>query len=258
MALETVNEKSSDNKIVFNGKNYTKVFSDDFDGDTLDSTKWEKCPEWQRQDLGGYWCNDYAYLKDGNLVLEANKAGDKLLSGAIRSKGKFYQGYGLYKIRFKAEKSSGCWYAFWLMSETEEIINGTATTGAEIDIFEILSNDKNFPEGKQSYLNSAVHWDGYGKDHKSTANQHFIDDSFYDKWHEVTFEWTPEYYKAYLDDAKEPYWNTEGEAEKYGGINTKENYVKITAEFGKWGGPLIDNLLPAHMYVDWVKVYKPE
>ena len=245
-------------KITFKGKNYIQTFSDDFDGDKLNSKNWEKCPEWQRQDLGGYWKNGCSYLKDGNLVIEAKKDDNTLVSGAIRSKNKFYQGYGLYKIRFKAEKTSGCWYAFWLMSETQGKIGNGSIDGAEIDIFEIISNDPNMPAGKKMYLNSAVHWDGYGAEHKSAGNQFMIDDSFYDQWHEITFEWTPEYYKAWLDDAETPYWDTTGQAEKYGGINTKPNYIKITAEFGKWGGPLKDEMLPCHLLVDWVKVYKPE
>jgi len=245
-------------KIVFNGTSYVETFFDDFSKGELDSTKWEKCPEWERQDIGCIWKNEYSYFKDGYLVLEANKVGDNLYSGAIRSKGKFKQGFGLYKIRFKAEKSSGCWYAFWLMNPDAEVIEGNAINGSEIDIVEILCNDKNMPEGKETYLNSAVHWDGYGKDHKMYANQYFIDDSFFDKWHEITFEWTPEYYKAYLDDAKEPYWSTVGKTKEYGGINIEENYLKITAEFGKWGGPIDEKLLPAHFYVDYVKVYKPE
>ncbi|MCQ2593361.1 MAG: family 16 glycosylhydrolase [Treponema sp.] len=245
-------------KIIFNGKTYVQTFFDDFDGDKLDDSKWSKCPEWQRQDYGGYWKDDCSYLKDSMLVVEARKDGDMLYSGAIRTKEKFYQGYGLYKFRFKAEKTTGCWYALWLMSETEEVIGGGAVGGAEIDIIEIISNDPAYSEDEKKYLNSAVHWDGYGKDHKTKASRHLIDDAFYDTWHEVTFEWTPEYYKAWLDDCATPFWDTTGMAEEYGGINTQPNYMKITAEFGKWGGKIDESVLPCHLYVDWVKVWKAE
>lgn len=248
----------SEDTLIFNNKKYTQSFYDDFEGNELNPKLWSKCPEWQRQDLGGYWKDECSSVKDGILVIEAKKEGDNLYSGAIRTKNKFYQGYGLYKIKFKAEKTNGCWYAFWLMSETEEVIGNGAINGAEIDIFEIISNDPKRPQGKKKYLNSAVHWDGYGKYHKSKASQYFIDDSFYDTWHEITFEWTPEYYKAWLDDIPTPIWNTEGKAEEYGGINTQPNYIKITAEFGEWGGEIDESVLPCHLFVDWVKVYKPE
>ena len=41
---------------------YEVVFEDNFDGDKLDETKWERCPEWKRQDLNCYWDDDMSYL----------------------------------------------------------------------------------------------------------------------------------------------------------------------------------------------------
>lgn len=250
-------EYGTGEEIQFNGKTYVETFSDNFEGEQLNPRKWEKCPEWQRQDWGGFWNNNFSKVEDGHLVISAGRKEGKLLSGGVRSCLKYEQGYGLYKIRFMIDKkTSGLWYAFWLMGHTVGNIGGGAVDGGEIDIFEVLPNDPNQPVGKKNYLNSAVHWDGYGPEHKSKGSQFYIDDSFYGQWHEVTFEWTKDYYKAWLDDAEEPYWNTEGQAEAYGGIVRKKNYMKITAEFGKWGGNVDDEALPAHMYVDYVKVYK--
>ena len=45
----------------FMEKNYVQTFYDDFSGTKLDTKKWEKCPEWQRQDVGGYWKNDCSF-----------------------------------------------------------------------------------------------------------------------------------------------------------------------------------------------------
>lgn len=245
--------------ITFNGKNYSQTFFDDFTGTKLDTKRWERCPEWQRQDAGGYWKNSCSSVKDGKLIIEARIENGTPISGAIRSRGKFEQTRGLYKIRFKAEKASGLWYAFWLMSDKVSNIGNGAKDGGEIDIIEILPNDPWMPKDQNTYLNSAVHWDGYGSAHKSYGSQYFIDDSFYKQWHEVTFEWTKDYYKAYLDDSEKPFWDSTKEgAATWGGIVQSRNYMKITAEFGKWGGPIDENALPARMYVDWVKVYKEE
>ncbi len=245
--------------ITFNGKNYSQTFFDDFTGTKLDTKRWERCPEWQRQDAGGYWRNSCSSVKDGNLIIEAKIENGTPISGAVRSRGKFEQTRGLYKIRFKAEKASGLWYAFWLMSDKVSNIGNGAKDGGEIDIIEILPNDPWMPKDKNTYLNSAVHWDGYGSAHKSYGSQYFIDDSFYNQWHEITFEWTKDYYKAYLDDSEKPFWDSTKEgATAWGGIVQSRNYMKITAEFGKWGGPIDENALPARMYVDWVKVYKEE
>lgn len=246
-------------KIVFNNTTYIETFYDDFDGIELDSTKWERVPEWKRGSLGAgaYWKNECSFLEDGMLVIEGKKEKDLFLSGGIRSKGRFTQSFGLYKIRFKVDYSSAIVYSFWLTNTSQGNIGNGATDGAEMDIFEILCNKYNSQNKREQFLNSAIHWDGYGKELKSKGSQYFIDDSFFNTWHEVTFEWTPHYYKAYLDDSTTPYWDTEGKEKKYGGINTAENFLKITSEITTWGGPLIEELFPAHFYVDWVKVYKP-
>ncbi|MCQ2574445.1 MAG: glycoside hydrolase family 16 protein [Treponema sp.] len=229
---------------------YEEVFFDDFDGENLNLSNWGRCPEWQRQDHGGYWKNDCSYLKDGNLVLEARRGPEHLESGAIRSRGKFMQVGGAYQIRFKAEKKSGLWSAFWLMYGGKPVVDGTAKTDGEIDIFEIISND----HGMQ-YLNSATHWDGYEPgNHKSKGVRYKITDDFYDKWHTVTFFWGNEYYVSYLDDSEVPYWK--GKVSEYGGPAETPHYIKITSEFGKWNGPVKDEELPSYFLVDWVKAYK--
>ena len=250
----------TDEKIEFNGKTYTCTFYDDFNGTNINSQRWERCPEYARQK--GFWKNDCSYVEGGNLVIAAKTENSKLCAGAVRTRKKFSQNKGLYQIRFRIDrKTEGLWYAFWLMSDNVSKIGNGAVDGGEIDIFEVVPNDKNRDPGQRNYLNSAVHWDGYGSDHQSKASQKIIDTSFYgNDWHIVTFEWTDDYYKAYLDDETEPYWNTEGKAQEYGGIVNVENYIKLTAEFGDWGGDVTKSSesLPAAMYVDWVKVYKQE
>ena len=239
------------NKITVDGRTYSLTFSDDFNGNSLDSSKWEKCPEWQRQDLGGYWDNDCSYVRDGNLVIECRNNNGRLESGAIRSRGKFQQNKGVYKVRFMAEQSSAVWYAFWLMTDAEANIGNGAVDGAEIDVFEIIGNDPWEAAGRKRYLNSAVHWDGYGANWQHNGSQHYVDAEFFGQWHEATFVWTDAGYKLYVDGNL--IWDANGA--NYGGTCQTENYIKITAEFGEWGGPLNNALLPAHFYVDWVKVY---
>jgi hypothetical protein len=56
----------------------------------------------------------------------------------------------------------------------------------------------------------------------------------------------------YLDEKL--IWDADGN--DYGGTNTFPTYIKITAEFGTWGGPIDESLLPAKMYVDYIAAYK--
>lgn len=239
------------NETTFDGTDYTLVFYDGFSGTSLDETKWTRCPEWQRQDLGGYWNDGCSYVQDGNLVIECRKEGEELLSGAVRTKDKFEQMGGMYKIKFKAEKSSGLWYAFWLMCDEEASVGNGAVDGAEIDIIEIIANDPWAEPGKKQYINSAVHWDGYTENHKSNASRWFVTDKFFDKYHEAVFIWHDSGYTLYLDN--ELIWEADGN--DYGGTSEVATYMKITAEFGTWGGDVQEALLPACLYVDEVAVY---
>ena len=63
-----------------------------------------------------------------------------------------------------------------------------------------------------------------------------------------------ESYKLFLDGKL--MWEMPGE--KFGGMCEGKNHLIISSEFGEWGGKIDDNLLPAKMYVDYVKVYTEE
>lgn len=124
-------------------------FFDDFSGAQLDSAKWEKCPEWERQgqmENHGWWNDECVYVENDNLVIECklDKSKNRFISGAVRTVSKngnplFLHKYGKYEIKFKIDKTSGLWYAFWIMANmNENSVGHGAVDGAEIDCFEIL------------------------------------------------------------------------------------------------------------------------
>ncbi|MCQ2592268.1 MAG: family 16 glycosylhydrolase [Treponema sp.] len=262
-------------KIEIDRTKYDEVFFDDFGGANLDSEKWEQCPEWERQAYmkkHGFWADECSFCQDGCLILESKKNADgRLISGAIRSKSKhgeqvkFAESKGIYEIKFKIEEGSGYWYAFWLLAEnSEKNIGNGARDGAELDCFEILPG-KSMWNYKGSYvyekgrMATTIHWDAYGDAHKSKGIDGIkvtdFDEHFYDNWHIFQFVWGDESYDCYLDGKL--LWSLN--AEEYGGMCEVPGYIKITAEFGEWGGP-IDPVINAggarRMLVDYVKVYK--
>ena len=251
---------SSDSGFSFNGKKYELTFSDEFNQDKIDSKNWNYCPQQQRQNVGGWWNNECSTFENGNYVItcklsEADTSkypAGTPISGGIRSRGKFQQAYGLYNIRFKAEKAEGLWYAFWLMTDkmSDATAGNGAVDGAEIDIIEIVPHEK-------SYY-TTIHWDGYGENHKGKHPEgKTISDSFYNKYHDLWFLWDKDGYKLYLDgtDQKHLIYNMPGK--DYGeGTCTVPCYLKISAEFGTWAGSIVPSQLPAHFYVDYVRVYE--
>ena len=69
------------------GKEWKLIWSDEFNGGSLDEDFWET-PVGKRRD--GYWVKEDSYLDgEGHLVLRTKKDGERYTSGAIRTRGKF-------------------------------------------------------------------------------------------------------------------------------------------------------------------------
>ncbi len=236
-----------------NGARYRLTFYDDFDGDRLDSSKWRVCPDQARQDVGGRWDKSQVSLDgNGNLVLAASVNADGTpVSGAIRSRGlfftKFEQARGYFEIRCKLQNSAGFWGAFWLMCDDVKKVGNGAVDGAEIDIFE--SHDIS------GGINHAVHWDGYGDDHKSHAKT--VMTNCYDgEYHTFSLLWTEDAYIFYIDGVKT--YTYDASVAGFPGSCEAECYLKITTEFGSWAGKFDPASLPDAIVVDYVKVYQKD
>jgi beta-glucanase (GH16 family) len=225
------------------GRRWEMTFCDEFDGTELDLTKWEKGPEVRRQDAGGYWDDAHSYLDgEGHLVLKASLREDgRPLSGAIRSAGKFEQTYGYFEARMQLPKTTGYWAAFWLLCRGMGRGLPSARDGVEIDILES-------GECLRGGVNHAIHWGGYRENLRSTSKC-FYDGNWYEGWHTYALEWTKDAYIFYIDGV-ETWRNTEVE------ICEVPAYVKLTAEFGTWAGPVKPEGLPDCALVDWVRVYR--
>ncbi len=250
-ATEAVTEAAAEDYTVIEleGRRFSLSFEDNFDGTVLDESKWERCPEWKRQDLNCYWDNDMSYLDgEGNLILEVSyDKTNRYNCGAVRSKGKFEQTYGYFEARCRVNTVAGYWTAFWLMGETVGDITEGGVNGTEIDIMESAY----FNEKK---INYALHWDGYAENHKSIGQSDYVD--IYDgEYHVFSVLWTEEEYIFYVDG--EERWRTS--AEESGGICEAPLYIKLTTETGSWTMPKggIKNL-PDCMKVDYVRVYAEE
>jgi beta-glucanase (GH16 family) len=228
--------------IIIGGREYRLTFEDNFEGTELDPTKWKKCPEHRRQDLGGYWDDSMTEVKDGNLILWAKIREDGVpISGAVRSLGLFQQAYGYFECRMKMHKTTGFWGAFWMMCGQVGKVDGSAVSGVEIDIIESGERARNG-------VNHALHWDGYGKDHKGISKI-ITDEGQYDgDWHTYALQWTEEEYIFYID-GKETWRTSEP------GICTEPGYLKLTTEFGTWAKPVVPEELPDCVKVDRVRVY---
>ncbi len=237
-----------DDRITVDGKSYRLIFSDDFEGTELDGTKWERCPEYHRQDMENYWDDSMTYLDgEGHLVIGFDKKSGKYLSGAVRSKNRFEHTCGYYEIRCTVNSIPGCWTAFWLMGDTVSDESGGGVNGTEIDIYES-------PYFNEKKIQHTLNWDGYGSAHKSEGK--VVDADVYDgEFHTFSLLWTEKEY-VFFTDGKES-WRTD--AKKALGTCKVPLYMKISSETGSWtGAPPAYADLPDCMKADYVKVWEAE
>lgn len=221
------------------GKDENLVWSDEFEGTTLDLTKWIYRGLGPRR--GALNVEDAVTLDgQGHLVLTTSRAGDKVHTGMIATQGKFERAFGYFECRVKLQRQPGHWSAFWLQSpKLGSVIGDTRQSGCEIDIFEYLAR---IPDKIQHTL----HWDGYGKHHKSAAKVHTQPD-LAEGWHTVGLDWAEKEY-VFIVDGKET-WRTDK------GVSGTPQYIILSLEVGPWAGKIADAQLPDSVAFDYIRVY---
>ena len=220
------------------GRTWKLAFGDEFDGTELDESKWEIPEAYARRD--GWWSPKAISLDGkGNLVLSTLKEGDRYLDGCVRTRGKFEHAFGYYVARIRLQKQPGHWSAFWLYNDCVGKIGDEGRDGTEIDIYE-----KPWLDDRTNY---ALHWDGYGKEHRSEGKVVSVP-GVMDGYHTFSLWWKPDEYVFYVDGNET--WRTNA-----GGVCQVPLYIKLSDEIGKWAGDIADAQLPDAFLVDYVRVY---
>ena len=234
------------------------IFEDNFDGTSCipDTAKWELCkrwhPDWARDLSESY---DQAYVKDGKLVLVAEKKDGKYLTGGIQTKGKFDFTYGKVECcaRFVTQPK-GNWSAIWMMPAppTQEW-----PRGGEIDIMEHLSADDLVYQTIHSYYKNEL---GHENDPQGgdTVRVNNMD------WNVYGVIWTPEELIFTINDEQYmhyPNLNLPNNQEVEQWPFDKPFYLIVNQSLGgdgTWPGPIDDSELPAIFEIDWIKVTQSE
>lgn len=224
---------------------YVLTFCDEFDGKRLDRRNWETCPEWDRSDRGARWEKDCARVQDGKLVLSVqyDEKEKRCLSGGVRTLGKFEQAYGYYEICMKVQDEPGFWSAFWMMCGDVQNVDGSAEDGVELDIAEAFHVE-------QKGMNYALHWDGYGEEHRTVVKTDSLPEIYDGEFHVFAARWAKDGYTWYVDG--EEMWKVEDENL----ICTQPGYMKITTEVGSWAGEIDREQLPGEIEVEYVRAYQ--
>ncbi|MGL5245558.1 MAG: family 16 glycosylhydrolase, partial [Sarcina sp.] len=227
---------------------WSLVMEDEFNGDTLDTTKWTV----RGKEYKTYHRSDMVSVEEGKLKLGIEREPDgQVVLGRIdnhdedltTNKTKFSQKYGFFEASAKIPPTEQTYFAFWMFNYPGVFnVDGTGRDGLEIDITETVFQG--------DYTESTLHWDGYDRGHKSTSSHAKPAPNIHDGFHRYGLEWTEDTLKFYFDGKLT--WTYSGVAVPW----VKEILI-FSSGLGMWGQGDINNAnLPYTAEVDWVRVYK--
>jgi beta-glucanase (GH16 family) len=256
------------------------VFEDNFDGTTLDASKWnidegDGCPDlcgWGNNELQVYSADNIS-VANGVLRIEGRQEADSsYTSGRLNTKGKFDFQYGRVEVSARIPSGQGTWPAIWLL-HSDPTIYGPWPLSGEIDIMEAF----NYGVGGNQSTKSTTHYglpippfDGTGSTTDLSAN---ADTSF----HEYALEWERGRIRFFVDGQHfqtqivDEYWtyypaDDDGLYDPFGpytlGLEDApfDQAFHLLLNFAIGGNPVGDpdasTVFPQAMEVDYVRVYE--
>jgi beta-glucanase (GH16 family) len=249
------------------------VWSDEFDGDALDTGNWEAqigdgsdygLERWGNNEQQWYLAEN-ATVADGFLTIAAKAEevvpGFPYTSARLRSANRFDFKYGRVEIRAKAAPGQGLWSAGWMLPTDSPY--GTWAAIGEIDIMEIVNADTDaertfqtlhygfpWPLNQQTgtdvdvadpageFYTYAIEWEG-------DEIRWFVDDL-----HVLTIG-SDHYYSYYYKNTTEGYVQAPNDAP----FDTPFPLLLNLAVGGNLPGPVEPTDIPSEMVVDYVRVY---
>lgn len=231
------------------------TFHDEFDGTSLDTTKWEAL---NRQDSFNnekqYYRPEQVAVADGNLRITATNqplANKQYRSGLITSKALY--GPGRFEARIDLPTTQGMWPAFWLNAN-----HVSWPLGGEIDILENRGS-------QPTIVSSAFHWQ---KDPGPCCNNwHYVAEeysatvggnpvNYHAGFHTYTAEWDTDKIWYYVDGVLH-FTVTKNSSMSDTNFTTMKNIIVNLAVGGNFGGdPNASTVFPQTMLVDYVRVWQ--
>jgi beta-glucanase (GH16 family) len=244
--------------------NWKLVWSDEFDGSAIDTTKWN----FEIDGKGGgngemeYYTDkpENAHIENGHLLITAIKDGTdaegrphKFTSARMTTKGKFSAEYGRFEARIKMPTGRGVWPAFWLMPE-DSVYGGWASSG-ELDIVEEVGDKPNIAFG-------TIHYGDKWPRNVHSGDKFVLPSGILAAdWHVYAVEWEEGVIRWYIDGIlyqTQTKWYTKA-APFPAPFDQKFFIILNFAVGGAWPGrPSPDTPFPQSMDIDYVRVYQPE
>ncbi|MBR4940781.1 MAG: nucleoside hydrolase [Clostridia bacterium] len=246
---------------------YKLVFEDDFNGDALDTDKWEF--RHKGKTGCGFDGTENVRVENGNLIIktgyfENGEFGPGWYGADLHIKKRFRRGYFECRCICNDPLPTNFWSAFWLQARgpyTPEISRG-GVGGAELDVMEScrvwqLSDEEGVRTGTPG-VEANIHvtgaenvpytFPGHTTQHPFPIRTHLPD--CYTQYHTYALEWTEDVYRFYVDG------NCTLETSWADGVSTQDQEVCVSIcapsaepkDRSAWG----------EMTVDYVRVWQKE
>ncbi len=232
------------------GQTWTLVWSDEFDGTTLNTSNWTYdlgAGGWGNQELENYTNrNSNVCVTGGNLLIIAQKesyGGSEYTSARIKTQNLRTFAYGRIEARIQLPSGKGIWPAFWMLG------NNIPTAGwplcGELDIMEHINTE--------STIYGTIHWRNKGS-HVSSGRTITIDPRGF---HVYAIEWNADSIHWSVDDRRYFSYSLGSRTDSLGAFHLPFFILLNVAVGGTWPGvPNATTTFPDTMAVDYVRVYR--
>lgn len=244
------------------GGQYRLVWADEFDGDALDTGKWQAmhgdgCQHgicgWGNDEQQYYLARN-AVVGGGTLKIVARResaGGKDYTSARLRTLGRGDWRHGRFVMRARLPAGQGIWPAFWMLPSADKY-GGWAASG-EIDIMELVGHEPDRVHG-------TLHYGGQWPDNVHSGHSHRLaHGSFADAFHEFALEWDAQQMRWYVDGrlyaSQSQWWS--GGGPYPAPFDERFHLLLNLAVGGRWpGNPDRSTRFPQVLEVDWVRVYQ--
>ena len=243
-------------------QNWELVWSDEFEGDSVDAGKWsfqtgDGCP-----DLCGWGNGEEQYYQQANASVgdgllritarEESVGGRAYTSARMRTAGLASWTYGRIETRAKMPEGSGFWPAVWLLPEDNAY--GDWAASGEIDLLEVFGNDPSTVHGTVHFGGESPQNTFEGGSASLPAGQRFSDD-----FHEFAIEWVPGEIRWFLDGelyhTQSEWYSTAG---RFPAPFDEPFHLLVNLAVGGAGGDPAASTFPQSLEVDYVRVFQSE
>lgn len=246
-----------------NNNGWRLVWSDEFSGTTLDTSKWSVERSNFGHPNGTLQCyrTDNAVVSGGTLRLVAKQQSARCsgtnknyTSGMVHTKNRVDWLYGRFEIRAKTTAGKGMFPALWLSSSDKTW--GSWPRSGEIDIMEQIGQRPNIMAG-------SIHW-GNTTSPQRKVTEYFSPTPLTQAFHTYAIEWEPGAVRWFIDDqlyatsTAADGWFVPGGGGGAGAPFNKDFFLIMNLAVGHdWpGAPNAQTPFPNDFQIDYVRVYQ--